>query len=174
MATQRHLTRQFGISLRVPLLCQVRPPNRHHRVASRPGLLNTAHRAPSVVGTPTIAPSLIGGWPSGHSQRYFSLLLLATWFAGGLLECHSFESLGSFATDRHGQNLPALELQYGQTVWPPYFVKWSILASQSCCLPHSWMQPGHRSQTFCALLCVKSAGTLPWLRVGCHIPWMSW
>jgi hypothetical protein len=61
IATQCHLTRQSVIPFEVPFLCQVRPPNRHHRVASRPGLLNTAHRAPSVLGTPSLAPSLVWG-----------------------------------------------------------------------------------------------------------------
>jgi len=59
VATQCHPTRQFGISLAVPLRCQVHPPNRHHRVAICPGLLNTAQRAASVGDTPITAGSLV-------------------------------------------------------------------------------------------------------------------
>jgi hypothetical protein len=72
-ATQRHLTRQFEISLQVPLLCQVRPPNRHLRVASRSGFLSTTHRAAGIGGTPISAGSLIW-WMSLCTQPEILLI----------------------------------------------------------------------------------------------------
>jgi hypothetical protein len=121
MATQCHLTRQFGISLNVPLLCQVWPPD-------SPGWrvvldFSTPHTGQPVLEVHLLAQlAMYGECLSGHSQRYFLLLLFATWLAGGLLECHFFLSLEILSTDRHGQNLVLLLIQYGQTVLPPFCV----------------------------------------------------
>jgi hypothetical protein len=54
--TQCHLTSKFGISIAVPLLCQVWSPNRQNGMAR---LLESARRAASVLGEPTRAPSLV-------------------------------------------------------------------------------------------------------------------
>jgi len=48
------------------------------------------------------------------------------------------------------------------------------MRAHSCCLPHSWIQPGQRSQTVWSLLWMKSPGSLPRSLVGCHQVWMRW
>jgi hypothetical protein len=78
----------------------------------------------------------------------FLPLLLATWPAGGLSECHSSESLESLATDWHMQNKPSLLTQWGQQVRALQRVTFLFMTSHSCCLPHSYLQPTQRSQTF--------------------------
>ena len=88
---------------------------------------------------------------SGHTHRYFLLLLLATWVAGGLSGCHSADSPGSAATDWQGQRWPPLPSHVGQAMLPPVLVRLSALTSHSCCLPHPCLQPEQRSQTFLSL-----------------------
>jgi hypothetical protein len=57
LAAQCHRTRQLVIFHQVPFRCQVRPPNRYHRVSS--SFLSTAHRAASVADRPIAAASLV-------------------------------------------------------------------------------------------------------------------
>jgi hypothetical protein len=59
MATQCHLTRQLTTHLIIPLLSQVWPPKRHHRVTSCPGFMNSADRAAGIAAAPMTAPSLV-------------------------------------------------------------------------------------------------------------------
>jgi hypothetical protein len=57
LTAQGHLTRGFCVPLGIPLQCQIRPPNRYHRVACSPG--STTNRAAGVVSTPSATGSSV-------------------------------------------------------------------------------------------------------------------